>query len=219
MHLAIYFITYLLFLFVSSILITAFYCITRGYEETLPDGSVHRYGKILKGYYFFWFRQKGKKPIYYKGDELAVIVDKVREVYDGDIRVIGNVFQPESITTIQVDHEFIQHIPILRHKLELQFEVLQEGNNTYVLAVYWFDRIYVFPEWLRTVMAGCITCTPTIYGNIVYWTGIFLFRNSALAEFMFVNFQYPILGVLFTWLAYWLSLAWLNTILWNIYNK
>lgn len=214
-----FFIAYLLFLLASSILITAFYCITRGYTEILPDGTVNKYGKILKGYYFFWFREKGKERYYYTDDELVTLTEQFTRYYRDSISWPGDPFQPGSIKSLICQASFTEAVPMLRKKLEVGFEVTPIDYNRVSVAVYQEYPLYVFPEWLRTVMAGCITCTPTVYGNIVFWTTVLLLRHDVLQHTLLAGFQNPVAGILLLWIAYWISLAWLNTVLWNIYNK
>jgi hypothetical protein len=214
-----FFTSYLLFLLASSIAITAFFCVTRGEEEVQPDGSVRRYGKILKGYYFFWFKRKGVREIQYAGDELAALMESIREHFDGEIRLIGDVFKKETIRSFQTNESFVHAIPFLRKKLDVEFRSENAKDSTLEMAVFIEEPVYVFPEWLRTVMAGCITCTPTIYGNIIYWTAVAAFKNSILYNSLFGIFNNATVGVIMVWIAYWISLAWLNTVLWNFYDK
>lgn len=214
-----FFVSFLLFLLASSILITAFFCVTRGYSETLPDGTERRYGKILKGYYFFWFKEKVKQKLYYKDDELAIIADQISAYYDADIYRNGDPFKKGSSDTLICDEAFIDYIPLLRKKLEIGFQVEDRASGKLFLKVYQEEAVYVFPEWIRTVMAGCITCTPTVYGNIVFWSAYFLLKRDVTDSFL-LPFKDSGVSIFFVWIAYWISLSWLNTVLWNIYyNK
>lgn len=211
--------TWFLFLLASSVVITAFFCITRGYTETRPDGTERRYGKILKGYYFFWFRQKGKTQIQYVDDELANLIDRFKTWYNEPVTMIGDIFKAKSVTTFTTTKNFLEVIPLLRYKFRVNFNIEAQTNGTLIVSAYEDQPVYYFPEWLRTVMAGCITCTPTVYGNIIYWVTIACFKESVLYSSLFNCFNNVYVGVILVWLAYWISLAWLNTVLWNIYNK
>jgi hypothetical protein len=212
-----FFVTYLLFLLTSSILITSFFCITRGDIEVMPDGSKRRYGKILKGYYFFWFKEKDKAQIRYADDELAHLVDQIKSQYSGSITLLGDIFKEKSITSFEVSKNFLESVPILRYQLQVQFKIEEQNNGSLVVSAYSEAPVYSFPEWLRTIMAGCVTCTPTVYGNITYWSAILFFKKSILYS-LFGCFENMHAAVIIVWLAYWVSLAWLNTVLWNIYN-
>lgn len=211
--------SFLLYLLVSSICITSFFAITRGETEVLPDGSVHKFGKLLKGYYFFWFKEKSKQKIYYSGDELGALMLQFKEYYTGELSLLGNVYQPVTVTLLKAPREFEQYIPALRQKFDIGFESVEHAGDYTTLAVFWLDTEYIFPAWLRTVMAGCITCTPTIYGNIIYWATIVLIKDSILYQSLFGIFNDHTQGVIALWLLYWISLAWTNTVLWKIYNK
>ncbi|XZF16138.1 hypothetical protein ACTHGU_08365 [Chitinophagaceae bacterium MMS25-I14] len=219
MQLIHFFATYFLFLLASSILITSFFCVTRGFTEILPDGTVKRYGKILKGYYFFWFKEKGKHRIYFTDDRLAELAYRMREYYPEPLAIPGDPYQPGSANHIETTDTILKMIPLLRNKLEVQFETTVQPDGRIALKVYEEYTDYIFPEWLRTVMAGCITCTPTIYGNIIYWTTICIFRKTIIYDTFFNSFNSPLAGILFVWLAYWVSLAWLNTVLWKLYDR
>ncbi len=219
MNLLNFFITYILFLLTSSIAITAFFCVTRGDIETLPDGSERRYGKILKGYYFFWFKEKGKTQIQYKDDQLAALAYSFKEYYTEPVIIIGDPFVTGSISKFETSGSFLSAIPLLRNKLSVQFRIEEAKNDKLVVKAYSEQPVFIFPEWLRTVMAGCITCTPTVYGNIIYWGAIFFLRKSILLNSLFLCFGNIYAGVIILWLVYWISLAWLNTVLWNIYFK
>jgi hypothetical protein len=215
MQLIHFFITYFLFLLASSVVITAFFCITRGYTEVMPDGSERRYGKVLKGYFFFWFREKGKKKIFYVEDELAGLVNRIKEHYTGSMLLVGEWLVMQFETTENIK----EVIPFLRNSLQVQFEIEEIGNGKVAVSAFKEEPDYVFPEWARTIMAGCITCTPTVYGNIIYWGVMYLLKKDILYQSLFNCFNNPYAGVIITWIAYWISLAWLNTVLWNIYDK
>lgn len=219
MELLYFFITYFLFLLASSVLITAFFCITRGYTETQPDGTIRRYGKILKGYYFFWFKEKGIKQTKYVDDELAVLVWRMKEYYTESIVLLGNALETNAVISFKTQESFVALIPLLRQKLEVKFKVEEHLNHKVVVSAFTEEPVYIFPDWLRTIMAGCITCTPTVYGNIIYWGAILFFKKSTLYTSLFFCFNNVYSGIILVWLVYWISLAWLNTVLWNIYNK
>jgi len=214
-----FFITYFLFLLASSVTITAFFCVTRGGVEVMPDGSERRYGKILKGYYFFWFKEKGKIKTGYKDDELANAVHQMQEYYAEPITLAGDPFKSGGIAKFETSEGFLAVIPLIRHKLQMKFTIEEQYNGKVVVAAYAEEPDYVFPEWLRTVMAGCITCTPTVYGNIIFWGAVLFFKESVLYNSLFCYFSNEYAGIVVVWLAYWVSLAWLNTVLWNIYDK
>lgn len=96
-----FFISYLLFLLVSSIVITSFFCITRGYVEVMPDGSKRRYGKVLRNYYFFWFRETGTRQIKYVDDELANLLDEIRQYYKEPLITKGDIFKEKSVSAFE----------------------------------------------------------------------------------------------------------------------
>ena len=219
MQLIHFFAAYFLFLLASSILITSFFCVTRGFTETLPDGTEMRYGKILKGYYFFWFKEKGTHKIYYTDDRLASLVHRIRDHFREPITLPGDPFTAGTIDHFETAATIRETIPLLRSTLEVQFEATPLADGRVAIKAYEAEPVYVFPDWLRTVMAGCITCTPTIYGNIVYWTSVCLFRKTVMYDALFNNFNNPLTGIIFVWLAYWVSLAWLNTVLWKLYDQ
>src|SRR4051812_47335549 len=142
-----FFVTYLLFLLASSITITAFFCITRGYIYTAPDGSRKREGKILKGYYFFWFKEKGKRMLQYKDDELAELVQKMKPYYSEPITLVGDPFIAGSITTFCAPETIRQLIPLLRKKLEITIKSESTENDRIFLSAWSEVPVYFFPEW------------------------------------------------------------------------
>lgn len=219
MQLIQFFLAFFLFLLSSSLVITAFFCITRGHVEIMPDGTERRYGKILKGYYFFWFREQQRVKIWYRDDELANLTQRIKEYYADSISLRGDPLTTGAITEFKTSSKFLDVISIIRHRLEVKFEVRASDDNTVLVTVYTEEPQYYFPEWLRTVMAGCITCTPTVYGNLTFWSAMLLFKRDVLNTSFFQFFRNEHIGMVALWIVYWISLAWLNTVLWNIYNK
>ncbi len=78
----------------GALSVTGWFFITRGDEEILPDGSGKKVGKIFKGWYFFWTKEKKPKHrIYYRGDELDKLIAELRSNFPSiDFVKDGNGF-------------------------------------------------------------------------------------------------------------------------------
>lgn len=74
----------------------------------------------------------------------------------------------------------------------------------------------VFPHWVHSPLATCITCMPTLYGNLIFW----VFYASVDREIFNSMFLYPfpnkLTGLIEIWIAYWLSCSYICTLFWKL---
>lgn len=205
-----YFGMYLMLLLASAPFITGWFAITRGYVSFLPSGEVLRTGKILKGWYFFWYKERAEKlSIMYANEELKKLVVLLKNGYGINVKEIG---ESKIILGYQLD-------PELRFRMEtdhsIRFQLVDTPTYTYWIVKEFPD--YVFPEWARSMMAGCITCHASFYGSLVYWFFFCLVGKSSLQHGMYAlspdNF---VLIVILTWGAFCISLSWFLTLFWKL---
>lgn len=198
-------IQFLLHLLVGALFICGWFAITRGSIEIMPDGSQKRVGKIFMGWYFFWYREHSRKlKIYYRGDELRKLLVQmdnsstfklsIESINDDRIEIIG------SLVPKWID-EMIQKFGIIIEDKQ----ILRTGNHIVSFAKEYPN--YVFPTWLRDVMAGCVTCHSS-------WLGTICFCIPQLW------FTYPVTvsgEILMLWVGYCISEAFIVTALWRKY--
>lgn len=213
-----FFIVYFLLLAFGGIICTGWHSITRGFEKTLPDGSKKKVGKLFKGWYFFWFQKKEVLRIHYSGDALFAIFSKFRPYYSGIYKPFISCVGHEGCSNMSmlVDYTFLDAIPLLRSTFDINF-IVKVGNDKgeYIVFVYGEEPVYRFPEWLRDPLAGCVTCYASIYGSVIFWTFYALAKTSSLGDVcqLWVEMMYS--GTVFlVWVAYCISLAFVNTTLW-----
>mgnify|MGYP006948432236 CR=1 FL=1 len=199
-----YFVIFLLLVFASALLINGWFLVTRGKEEVQPDNSVRKVGKIAMGWYFFWTREKHTKKVYYEGKQLECIAEQMKHYVNQEINLYGTA-------RLIILPGFKNKKRQVENALDvcIEIEETQEPGPIYA-TVYKEEVIYVYPEWLRDMMAECVTCHATPYGNLIFWTFISLCRQYALGDMGVWN-EISGMALITTWLAYWVSLAYVNT--------
>ncbi len=223
----IYFLNYFLLLLASSVLTCGFFMVTRGSREIMPDGSIVERGALLRSYYFFWFRER-PEPIEwrYSGDELASFFKVIKASVPHDVMVVLTktviMIGPNPAdcvvgNTFTTDVKFIEYIPTLRKDLGSKFSIISIKEGVFEIAVYREEPDYVFSEHVRKMMAGCITCFSSLYGTIIFLCANALFDRELLISSLYGFFgdTPTVVALPFTWAAYCVSLAYLNTFLWN----
>lgn len=230
---AFYFLNYFLLILAASIITNGFFMITRGNYEIQPDGSRAKKGALLKGYYFFFFREwPTAKRHWYSGDELSELFDMIRANVPGNITMIlnravqtaNNSSFPKDMKvggSFQVDGEFINYFPKLRKSLGVKFktERIPHSENMNIL-VYKEEPNYVFNYYIRTMLAGCITCFSSFYGMLIFILANLIFSDEVL-EYSLYGFYGNVPAVVYyplTALCYCVSLAYVNTLLWKKVN-
>lgn len=197
--------TFTFMIIIGSLLVTGWFFITRGFEQIMPDGNIYRYGKVFKGWYFFWNKKKiEKQKIYYTGKQLSELVVNLQrndalkiQLYGNAIRIgTGNGIDVENLYTSSVSHGF---------------KVFDKGDNVFALYKEYDD--YVYPWWVRDPLANCATCFASLYGTIAYWTFIALSKES-----LFYWSSHPVIASITFWVAFCLSIAVINTALAKKFN-
>lgn len=205
---ATFWITYFGFVAIATLVICGWYAATRGYIEELPDGTIEKHGKILKAWYFFWMQERAAKRIVrYNNNNLQEIVDWI----SGYPTLVNNTYQlrgDKIKTSNQIPGATIRLI-----EKKYSVKVIEDSPTEY--AVYKEYEQYRFPWWLRDMMAGCITCHATVYGNIIFWILLLLTKYSILGQEMFCFLDLPWYGFIGTWIMYWLTLAFTCTAAWK----
>ena len=207
-----FFYTYFLHLLFGALCICGWFAITRGYLETMPDGKKKARGKILKGWYLYWFQEKrDAKLVYYKDEEFYKMYLQVNNATS--TKLIVSVQGKNHLVVVGVINTMWKYQ--VEQALGIKIITKSEGENT----VVHFAKEYIqyrFPEWVRDVMAGCITCHSSWLGSICFWVPV------AISSWWDIRLTYGFTGefifaLLSTWVAYCVSLAFITTALWKKY--
>lgn len=214
-----YFFIFFMLLIASSVLLNGWFAITRGWWQSYPDGTRQKKGKILRGWYFYWYQEHlMPKRYYYKGGKLETLARRFAMYTTGR-------YQLRKEEGLYVDDVFFADIAVLQEELGIKFLIISSStqpsmvdkDNKYrhSVAPYEEEPNYVFPWWVRYPLAGCITCFSSVYGTIVFALIHLLFGKQLLIDFYW-SVQLPIWSaMLLTWVVYTISLAWLTTVLWK----
>lgn len=201
------FLTYfILLLVVAAVAINGLFLASRPHEETRPDGMVLKNGKILQGWYYFWHKEEEvPERVYFRDQQLECLIMQIKQYHKGAIEPYGKA-------RFTVTEAFKDQILSLQNILDVCFHVNDElettpvGNKViHVVRAYREYPVYVFPEWLRDMMAACITCHATVYGNIAFWLATWLVKD----EYAWAS--NPAAALIVSWVAFWLCLAYLST--------
>lgn len=212
-----FFTVYFLMLLFGAIIITGWFLISRGDIIIQPDGKKKRSGLLFKSWQLFWEQPKGTITTQYKGGQLYKLKRELIQTAKNEGYTGTFMFFDDFILTTQDIKPFIS---ALEHQIrDLKIEILDNGkeksnDKSVGLTLYKKERGYRFPEWLRDVMAGCITCHASIYGTVIFWGVVFVFGTE-----MFSSFKHQTVGIILTWFSYCFSLAFLNTFFYKQLNK
>lgn len=197
---------WLLLLIVGGFFINGWYTITRGEYEEQVDGSRKKVGKIFKGWYFFWFKEKeDKKLTQYMGSHLIGMYQQIKGMLSAE-RMLQ--LYPGFIMTDETIDPFISNIESRLSVKAVLVDDEIEGRKR--LFLYKESTDYVFPDWVRTVLAGCITCFSSIYGTIVFFTAHALMYNKLHAIYSWADNVY--VAIFFVWISSLMIWAYLNTL-------
>lgn len=199
---------FLLLLF-GSVLICGWFTITRGQIIENEDGTKEKVGKIFKGWYFFWFREKeNKRRIYYSDSYLFSIKENLQKLGAKDLKL-------NFVNSLTAPKSFIRDSVFYAMRLGVKFEFKTDEtdpDNSAIVFVYKEEPDYVFPAWLRDMMAGCITCHGSLYGSIVFWT-FYKLSDNGIIDNAWAEQTQPM--IILVWLSYMVMLSFVNTALWK----
>lgn len=209
-----FFSAYFLHLFFGAFVIVGWFAVTRGEYKKQPDGSMKKVGKVLKGWYFFWMAEwPSKKRLYFQGEELNRLIAHI------------NTITPSKLMPTRIDMMSVTVVgainSMLKDEIHARMGVLIQEKNTAtegekILFFYREEPNYVYPWYIRDMLAGCVTCHSSWLGSICYWFPFLLVSKVKVFE-LFSFAQFPIAALFVTWLAYCVSLAFLTTALWKKY--
>lgn len=203
---------YMYFLVAGTLAVTGWYFITRGEKETMPDGRIHKKGKVFRDWYFFWTKTRGLKKVFYKGSELDLLWSRYKMEY-GEENPFN--FSPDYNSwivpvTTENSNYLLHNIRGLEERLQVRAEIRKN-----VVSFYKEYDDFVFPAWVRDPLAQCATCFSSVYGSIFYWGVICLGNNK---NYIFAWTEYVLLAKICFWIAFCFSLAVLNTALAKKFN-
>lgn len=203
-----FFITFGMMLLIASVFINGWYEATRGWETNLPDGTIRKDGRLLKGWYFFWNKKRDNDKFITLND-VSVYFFMRNAVGDKDY--FGLLSDKKGW--------YLTNSPLLQQKLlQLQKEHGVEiyiGDSSSELGKFEFsihkrEPDYVYPEWVRDMLVDCIYCFASLYGSIVFWTIHILALGSDFYAYMYGWSNNKPAAIFFTWVAFVVSLAYVN---------
>jgi hypothetical protein len=211
-----YFSVFFMFLLFGAIVITGFYSVTRGSIKTMPDGTKRKEGQLLRDWYLFWYQEARewqdtttglkwrvkKKRFQYVGNELTKIVQAWQNT--GAKFGISNYYQDRIVVASHPDQRTID---MYAQSLGL-LVVLDRGQEGIEVKFYMEEIEFMFPWWVRKMLAGCITCHSSWLGSIIFWTGYFCAVQYGVA----INSN---LLVILSWVSYCFALAFLSPYLYK----
>lgn len=185
---------YLLLLIFGTLTVAGWFFITRGFTETLPDGTVIRKGKIFRAWYFFITQSSDTERRFYQGKQLRAISKEIKQL----IEMTGSghlLAVHEGAVSLQLTNPGI--LQIITDQLDVQF--MPKGDGYY--SIYKDYPVYLFPEWVRHPLAVCATCFASVYGSLWYFLAVYFVGD------IFWLFKMPTLAILFFWITFVLQLA------------
>lgn len=211
MNILLYFTQFFMLLLAGGLVINGWFAVTRGEWEDEVDGTRKKTGKLLKGWWFFWFKERSTpKYTKYKGEAFMRLMDNIRkqkafdkfQIMDRDDDYITAKFTIESLHARVLFKDYFDVVP----------GTFADMGDRRMVDFSKEEPNYVFPTWLRTMMAGCITCFSSFWGSLIFWSFYLLIGRGWFAE---LNTDYPLTLLIATWIAYMLALAYVNTRLWT----
>lgn len=210
-------IIYILILFLSAVAINGFFNITRGRWEVQPDGTKEWTGKLLSGWSKFlqqhtvnrefysekeWSREFSKLTAFFSVDEIielletGVVVTKmssIRKGYLASFAAVNNIL----------------------------YTGRDYGSGT-LICVYKEVKKYKIPYIIRTPLGECLACMSSVWGTVcaVFWYQISLLVyqiHPVIGIGIFI--EMPFYGLFCIWVAFCISLAYLNELFFSINSK
>lgn len=223
-----YGVCFVMLLIAFGIIINGWFAITRGEWEYLPDGTRRKKGNIFKAWYFYWMQETiDKEWIRYEGSELQIMHKRL-------IGLLGqsSIVHCENTIIFEEDKryhdkivggqpkqsDYIEHVKAyIKDGFGLETQIYSEESGLYGLRLYKVYPVYVYPEWVRKMMASCITCHSSVYGTILFVGFHCLVNKNLLHGFMYAAFPYyhywP--AMILTWVVMLFALSYINTVLWK----
>ncbi len=203
--------SFIMIIIIGSIVVTGWYFITRGNEQVMEDGSIHRYGKIFMSWYFFWNRKKNtKENIFFNDEHLRELYSHIDKKIISQFKQVGHfLVVQENGLTASWKSDFEYH-----HKVKLML-FGEEGEGVYRVFKEYDE--YVYPSWVRDPLASCATCFASIYGSLFYWLLIAICEAGGDVN-LFAWCFIPKLAAVFFWIYFCLCLAVVNTAIAKKYN-
>lgn len=194
-------------LFTGALFCLGWYTITRGRHEVLPNGRVVSHGKLFKAWSLYFNRKT--TPVYIQYNDqflkelllMGMAADLRQEWRDTTVSVVdGSLFLNVKLSEALIDY--------LKLNYQIEIELDDRPGNGYTYYVFKKMDSYVFPEWLRDMLAACPTCFASFYGTIYF----FVVVGSIGYETMFGWAKIPVMAFFFFWISYCFSLAVINTV-------
>lgn len=214
-----YFASYFLLLIAAAVIISGWFLITRGEIRKMPDGTEIQTGNIFKAWYFFWMKEVGEKRYWYNLESLAEFVFLVRP-YIGSrhIEVFGQE-HPIYGFPVVVDADMEDKAYLIEREMQVNLTFLINPDipaGRLLMYICKKDPVYRFPEWIRKMMAACITCHASFYGSLIFVGFHALCSKDDLHHFYaFVPDNLFDVAIVMTWIAYSFSLSYILTYLYK----
>jgi hypothetical protein len=195
----------------GSMIMNGWFTVTRGSYELQVDGTKLKLGKICNWWYFYWYKEKMLPDcIYYANRPLLNLYNSLKKDWPEAELILSM-----KAGIIKVQLPFLDVIPQVERKYKLNVSKKDIGDCMYELSFYVTETAYVFPRWLRHMLAGCITCFASLYGTIIFMT-FHVVLNHTLENDIYAWASNPTIAFICTYLGCLLCWAFLNTALYKL---
>ena len=167
---------------------------------------------IFRGWYLFWYKKTSKEWVYTKYDmEHATLFIRNALAYTKFIGFMDNAARMEngdwllSVSEAEKDHNVVIDVKECDNP---------DWEGYHDVAIYKKEPDYVFPEWIRKMMAGCIYCFASFYGTLIF-TVFHLLCGEEVYYNMYGWSANPLALLIFTYIAFLISLSYMN----GLFNK
>lgn len=208
---------YAFILLLTAVAINGIYNITRGRWEVLPDNTKKWSGKIFSGYSRFLQQHTIYKDFYKDGEWIKEFARLTAFFKKEDIiEVMENglvVMKMDKIT----EAYFISFMAVN----SISFTTRPYGSGT-LIKIYKETKKYRLPELLRAPLGECLACMSSFWGTLL---GFCWYQTAGIIQNIYPTAAVKVLqglpaaGIVFLWVFFCLSLAYLNETIFNINHK
>ena len=209
-------------LLLSAILINGFYAITRGDWYLKADGTKFWDGMIFS----FWSKFLQQHTIeyeYYHTDQLLKQYDIIKDFFKNPNSEIVDFFA-DGIAVRKMDTKKAALFFSYCFGKGVLTSLAKHEKNEDQMLLYIFKEVkkYKIPYWVQAPLGQCITCMASVFGTLswIFWYQIVVqVQKVYQTNPAFMLIEMPILSKVFLWITFCISLAYLNTLFFNINQK
>lgn len=209
-------------LLLSSLFINGWYNITRGQWHIKPDGTKYWDGKIFSGYSKFLQRHT-EEIKYYLANELLKEFAKIKPFFTNSNDEIIE-FYADAIVIKKMDEKkqgFLLSYAV-SHGVEISVRTFEKEPNKMLLSIYTKVKKYKIPNWAQRPLGECLACMSSVYGTLC-WFVLYAIaqqvQNIYPTDSVRLFIEMPLLSKGILWIAFCITLAYLNELIFNINHK